>query len=182
VVLIFILIITALSYFLISKKEVSMTYAKVIVTFLLIILFAGCSTPPQKNKIEGVWQIMSEKVDGKEILISGKDWKYITAKHWIWIYQDKGKCLSLLEKKTQRDSISAYYDEFGAGAGTYKLIGNTYTETIEYFVDPNYVGLSIDFTVKVEGDSLHQSGKFPMLEGSKKVREVMLDEVYKRIE
>lgn len=104
-----------------------------------------------------------QKMDGKEMLTSGKDVKYITAKHFVWIYQDKANCLALLAKKTQRDSLAAYYDAFGAGAGTYKLVGNTYTETIEYFSDPNYVGLSIDFTVKVEGDRLYQSGKLPPL-------------------
>jgi len=159
-----------------------MTYLKAIVTFLLIILFAGCSAPPQKNKIEGVWQALSQKVDGKEMLTTGKDVKYITANHFIWIYQDKEKCLSLLAKKTQKDSIAMFYEAFGAGAGTYKFVGNTYTETIEYFVDPDYIGLSIDFTVKVEGDSLYQSGKYPVFEGDKKVKDLQLDEVYKRIE
>jgi len=158
-----------------------MSYSKAIIGFLLIILFAGCSTPLQKNKIEGVWELISQKWDGKEY-VSGRDIKMITNKHFVWIYQDTAEVKSLLAKKTQRDSIAAYYDAFGAGAGTYKLIGNAYTETIEFFVDANYVGLSIDFTVKVEEDRLYQSGKFPMLQGGKKVKDVQLDEVYKRIE
>lgn len=118
----------------------------------------------------------------KDVLMSGKDRKLITSKHFVFIYQDVTKCLSLLANKTQRDSIAAYYDQFGAGGGTYKLAGNTYTETIEYFSDPSYVGLSISFTVKVEGEKLYQSGKFPVFEAGKKVKEVQLEEVYKRIE
>jgi hypothetical protein len=159
-----------------------MTYTKTTLVILLLCLFVAASVAQQKVKIAGVWQSLSQKMDGKEVLTSGKDVKYITAKHWIWIYLDKEKLVSLLAKKTQRDSISAYYDAFGAGAGTYKLIGNTYTETIEYFSDPSYVGLSISFTVKVEGDKLYQSGKYPVLEGGKKVKDVQLEEVYKRIE
>ena len=159
-----------------------MTYSRATLVVLLLCAFVACSIAQQKVNIEGVWQALSQKMDGKETLTAGKDVKYITAKHWIWVYQDKGKCLSLLAKKTQRDSIAAYYDAFGAGAGTYKLVGNTYTETIEYFSDPSYVGLSISFTVKVEGDKLYQSGKYPVLEGGKKVKDVQLEEVYKRIE
>jgi hypothetical protein len=121
-------------------------------------------------------------MDGKEAYTSGKDVKYITAKHWIWISQDKEKCVSLLAKKTQWDSLAAYSEAVGAGAGTYKLVGNTYTETIEYFPDPNYIGCSVSFTMKVEGDRLYQSGKYPIIEGGKKVKDVELEEVYKRIE
>lgn len=159
-----------------------MTFSKTTLVILLLCLFVAVSVAQQKVNIEGVWQALSQKMDGKETLTAGKDVKYITAKHWIWVYQDKGKGLSLLAKKTQRDSIAAYYDAFGAGAGTYKLVGNTYTETIDYFSDPSYVGLSISFTVKVEGDKLYQSGKYPVLEGGKKVKDVQLEEVYKRIE
>jgi len=159
-----------------------MTYTKTTLVIILLCLFVAASVAQQKVNIEGVWQALSQKMDGKETLTAGKDVKYITAKHWIWVYQDKGKCLSLLAKKTQRDSIAAYYDAFGAGAGTYKLVGNTYTETIEYFSDPSYVGLSFPFTVKVVGDRLYQSGKLPIFEGGKKVKDVQWDEVYKRIE
>jgi len=159
-----------------------MTYSRATLVVLLLCAFVACSIAQQKVNIEGVWQALSQKMDGKETLTAGKDVKYITAKHWIWVYQDKGKCLSLLAKKTQRDSIAAYYDAFGAGAGTYKLVGNTYTETIEYFSDPSYVGLSFPFTVKVVGDRLYQSGKLPIFEGGKKVKDVQWDEVYKRIE
>lgn len=159
-----------------------MTHSRATLVVLLLCLFVAASAAQQKVKIQGVWQSLSQKMDGKEILTSGKDVKYITAKHWIWIYQDKEKFVSLLARKTQRDSLAAYYETIGAGAGAYKLVGNTYTETIEYFGDPNYIGLSIDFTVKVEGDRLYQSGKLPMFEGNKRVKDVQWEEVYKRIE
>jgi hypothetical protein len=159
-----------------------MTSSRSALVVFLLCLFAIASVAQQKVTIVGVWQSLSQKMDGKEVLTSGKDVKYITAKHWIWMYQDKEKCVSLLAKKTQRDSLAAYYETIGAGAGTYKLVGNTYTETIEYFGDPNYIGLSIDFTVKIEGDRLYQSGKLPTFEGGKRVKDVQWEEVYKRIE
>ena len=158
-----------------------MTYSKAILIFLLIILFAGCSTPPQKNKIEGVWELTSQKWDGKES-ISGRDIKIFTDKHFSWIFQDTAEAKSLLAKKTLRDSLSAFSDDFYAGAGSYKLVDSVYTETSEFFIVPQYVGLSIDYIVKVNGDRLYQSGMFPEFKDGKKVKDVLLEEVYKRIE
>jgi hypothetical protein len=155
-------------------------------TLLSLILAASLVAVPavaqQKNKIEGVWRMLSGKEDGKERLTSGSDIKYITAKHWIFIYQDKAKTTAVLAKKSQGDPLKAYQDSFGAGAGTYKLVGNTYTETIEQFVWPEYIGLSLDYTIRVEGNRLYQSGKFPYFENGKKVKEVLLEEVYERLE
>jgi hypothetical protein len=64
-----------------------------------MLLFAVAYPAQQKNGIEGVWQAVSQKVDGKELLTSGSDLKYIAAKHWIWIYQDKAKSLAPIETK-----------------------------------------------------------------------------------
>ncbi len=161
-------------------KELDMTYTKTLLLTLTVCLIAALSPAQQKNKIEGVWQALSQKMDGQETLTSGTIVKYITSKHCIWIYQDKAKCLSLFGDKTA--SAMAYNQAFGAGAGTYKLVGNSYTETIEYFVDPNYIGLSVAFTTRVNGDRLYQSGKLPMFEGGKRVKDIQLEEVYKRIE
>jgi hypothetical protein len=53
---------------------------------------------------------------------------------------------------------------------------------VEFNPEPKYVGLSFDFTVKIEGDRLYQSGKLPVFEAGKKVKDVQWEEVYKRIE
>jgi hypothetical protein len=162
-------------------KEVSMTCSKAVVTFLLIILFAGCSTPPQKNKIEGVWELISQKWNGKGE-ISGRDIKVITDKHFSFIFQDTAEAKSLLAKKTLKDSLSAFFDDLYAGAGSYKLVDSIYTETIEFFSNPEHIGQSTDFIVRVDGDRLYQSGKWPTYKDGKKVKDVFLEEVYKRIE
>jgi hypothetical protein len=158
-----------------------MNYLKTVLIVSSTVLIAASSIAQQRVKIEGVWELLSQKVDGKESPITGRDVKTITKDHWVWIYQDKAKMLALLDKKTVSDSLAAYA-ELGAGAGTYTLAGNTYTETIEFFPYPIYIGLSIDFTVKVEGDRFYQSGKMPIFEAGKKVRDALLEEVYKRIE
>ncbi len=159
-----------------------MTYSKGLIVLLVLCVFVAFSSAQQKIKIQGVWEIVSVKTDGKEEPIIGRQLKTITRTRFTWIYQDKDKAISLLAKKTHEDSLMAAAEPFGAGAGSYKLVANTYTETIELFHNPSYIGLSIDFTVKVEGDRMFQTGKFPVLENGKKVREILLEEVYKRIE
>ena len=154
---------------------------------MLLILLLVCSVvmpavAQQKNTIEGVWRMISGKEDGKERLTpSTSDVKYITSKHWIFIYQDKAKTTAALAN-TQGDPLKAFTDAFGAGSGSYSLKGNTYTETIEHFVDPSYIGLSISFNVKLEGNRLYQSGKFPVFENGKRIKEVLLEEIYERVE
>ena len=158
-----------------------MTYSKAILTFLLIILFAGCSTPPKKNKFEGVWELTSQKWDGKES-ISGREIYIITNKHFSFLIQDTADAKALLAKKSLRDSLSAFSDDFYAGGGSYKLNDSVYTEMIEFFLNPEHVGSSIDYIVKLDGDRLYKSGMFPELKDGKKVKDVFLEEVYKRIE
>jgi hypothetical protein len=159
-----------------------MTYSRATLVVLFLCLFVAASVAQQKVKIVGVWEMVSAKNDGKEVFQSGRQVKTITKTRFVFIYQDKDKVLAALAKKTQQDTLDAYAGQFGAGSGTYKLIGNTYTETIDFMQNVEYVGLSIPFTVKVEGNRFYQSGKFPVMEGGKKVKEVLLEEVYKRIE
>jgi hypothetical protein len=153
---------------------------------LLLVLVTSLIAVPtvaqQKIKIEGVWRMVSGKVDGKEMLTaSATQVKYITAMHWIFINQDKAKTIAALAKKSE-DPLKAYQEAFSAGAGIYKLAGNTYTETVEQFGDPTYIGMSVSFTVKVEGNRFYQSGKFPMYENGKKTQDILLEEVYERLE
>ena len=47
---------------------------------------------------------------------------------------------------------------FSAGAGTYTLVGNTYTEHLEYCSDRNWEGNDFSFQVTMQGDTLVQTG------------------------
>jgi len=157
-----------------------MTYTKTTLVILLLCLFVAVSVAQQKSKIEGVWQLVSSNWSGKTEPAKGTHIKVITKNHWVWFDQDKDKSAALLAKKTTLDSAEAYTNGFGYG--TYTLKGDTYTETIEQFTDLEYIGMSLPFKVKVEGNRLIQSGKFPVLENGKKIREIQFEEEYKRIE
>jgi hypothetical protein len=75
---------------------------------------------------------------------------------------------------------SAYQDAFGAG--TYKFVGNTYTETTEFFYAPQYIGTSLEFEFKLDGDLWYTSGHLQHYEGGKKIDDVLLEQVFKRID
>jgi hypothetical protein len=85
----------------------------------------------------------------------------------------------LLAKGTLRDSLTALNAEFGAG--TYKVSGDTYTETSEFFHDPKNIGTSIDFKFKLDGDKLYITGSYTGYENGEKIVE-LLEEEWKRVE
>jgi hypothetical protein len=55
-----------------------------------------------------------------------------------------------------RDSLAAYNDEFGAD--TYKIVGDTYMETTEFFGKPQFIGTSLIFKYKLKGALRYISG------------------------
>jgi hypothetical protein len=157
-----------------------MRNSRAIVPVLLLLFIPGPAPAQHAPTLQGVWEMVSQRIDGKDNAISGREIKLVTGTHFAWVSQDKKNALGLLAKKTERDSLMAFIGGFGAG--TYKIDGKTYTETLEFFYDPLYVGHSIRFTYKLEGNRWLVSGSFPVLEGDKKVREFLLEEVWKRVE
>ena len=156
-----------------------MTYSKTIVLVLFLCFLIGPTQAQQTPRLQGAWEMVSQKFDGTDNPISGRQIKLLTRSHFIWVSQDKKSALELLAKKTERDSLLAYSGGFGAG--TYKISETTYTETLEFFYDPIYIGHTISFSYKLDGDRWLISGSFPVLEGDKKVREFLLEEVWERI-
>jgi len=85
------------------------------------------------------------------------------------------------DMKSAADSLQAFRTMF-SGGGTYTITGNSYKETIEYFADPAALGASIEFTCRTEGDRFIQTGSLPVMEAGKKVGDVPLEEVWRRLE
>ncbi len=157
-----------------------MKYSPRLVTVILLSLLSAMAVAQQGVKLQGTWELVSQKEDGKDHPISGRQIKLLTGTHYVWVRQDKKQLELLLAKRTQRDSISAYQDAFGAG--TYKVVGNTYTETTEFFYAPQYIGTSLEFEFKLDGDLWHTSGHLIHYEGGKKIDDVLLEQVFKRID
>jgi hypothetical protein len=129
-------------------------------------------------KLEGVWQLVSGSTDGKPYPAGSREMKIITKGHFAVLWQEPGVPSTI---KTPADSL-AVFRHVGGGGGTYTVQGTTYTEKLDYFPDPRYVGKAIAFTCRVEGDRFYQSGSFPTFDGAKKVGDSKLEEVWKRVE
>ena len=119
-----------------------------IALFVVGILAVAQDSAAKKDGHLGTWKLVSTKYgDEKEFGKRGEDSqriKHITATHFTWV-----------EVATELKAITS-----GAG-GKYTLEGTTYTETIEYAGQgmEAFVGKPQKFTIKVEGDKLHQSGE-----------------------
>lgn len=104
--------------------------------------------------------------------------KIITKEHFIFVGEEPGR---IKEMKNAADSLTTFR-KMESGGGTYTLKGTTYTETYNFFWDPAYVGLSISWTCRTQGDKLYQTGPFPIFRDGRKVRDMSISEVWRRIE
>ena len=116
-------------------------------------MFAAVFTQAQdggakKDAHLGTWKLVSTKYgEAKDFTKRSDDAqriKHITATHFTWV-----------EVATDTKKIVS-----GAG-GKYTFEGTTYTETIDYAGEgmEAFMGKPQKFTVRVEGDKLHQSGE-----------------------
>ena len=110
----------------------------------------------------GTWQLASTKYgDAKEFSEYPKEnrrLKLITATHFTWVDYDM---------KTKKISSSA--------GGPYSLRDGVYIETIEFVGEDmeTYLGKSQEFTIRIDGDKLFQSGR--LSDGLK------IEEVWQRV-
>jgi hypothetical protein len=130
--------------------------------------------------LRGAWELKSQKIDGKEQVLTGKRLRILSDKHFVWVNQDKKKLEELLAKHTPHDSVVAYHDD--CGAGTYKVQGDIYTETTEVFYDPQNIGTSIDWKFRLDGDLWYTTGHYLHYSNGKKDEDLLLEEVWKKLD
>jgi hypothetical protein len=118
-----------------------------ILLFAVILLTVSCNSP--KNHV-GAWKMVSSQV-----IDSGKlDATYYPndtikgsqIKVWTDNYQE-----FVGEFITPKDTINGY------GGGKYTLVGNHYTESLDYFTIKSAVGTSNKMLLEVKNDTLIQS-------------------------
>jgi hypothetical protein len=100
--------------------------------------------------------------------------KVVTASHFAWVGQGEGP--TTLESAT--DSLAAYRTR-GFGGGTYDVTDSTYTEHLEYFFDPQWVGREITFSCRVQGERWYHITEYPQMEGGRQTGRVRVDEVWR---
>ena len=155
-------------------------YASLLALVVLIVGFKvsgpeGRQVIVATNQLQGTWELVSEK-HGDGASMNAPQYghfkkKMIAGKHYSWAeYNKEGTLLSM-------------------GGGTYTLVGNTYTENIEYFYPSGsgLLGATIPFECKVEEDSWHHAGFIQVREIDGETGEYVvtetekLSEVWKRI-
>lgn len=144
----------------------------------LLVLFAAPVLAQEPCQLEGVWEQVTATFDGEPTPETWRQMKIITATHFAFVSEEERGVTDL---RTPADSLQAFRTMF-SGGGTYTLKGNAYSEHLEYFRDPAYLGMSISFTCRTEGDRFWQSGMYPLLEDGEKVGEILLVEEYHRID
>jgi hypothetical protein len=156
-----------------------MKFINFIIFFILVSFSSTLIYAQQGAKLQGAWELVSQKIDGKDHLAAGRQIKLVTDGYFAWIQQDKKQLEELLAKGTAHDSAVAYHDM--AGAGTYKVSGNTYTETTEFFYDPQNIGTSIDWKFKLKGNLWYTSGHYIHYKDGKKIEDILLEQTWKKI-
>ena len=139
----------------------------------------------EKGRLEGVWEFVSAKITSPDttMQIEPSNWtqtKVITKSHWVFVAQVPNRA-KISGARSDAELISMARTFFGGG-GTYSLEGDTYTETVQYFSNPNYLSASLSWKIEIKGDQLIQSGTYPAKSIGLEEHDVELYEVYKRIE
>ena len=119
-------------------------------TLFCILFFCACEKQT-KLPLEGTWELVSATS-------TEKDSTYST-------FNSKVKMIKIINQSHfafMSHSISGPEDStkapFTAGGGKYTLNNNTYTENLEYFIDPQWENHKFEFEVKIENDTLTQKG------------------------
>jgi hypothetical protein len=132
---------------------------KIILTLAMFLFMLSCSDQnpvepaQQKNELIGTWKL----VEG--IIIEKGDTTvtdYTKEKSIIKIINDTHFSFTLHDLAKGKDSATA---AFSAGAGSYTLEGNKYTERLEYCSAREWEGQDFHFTVSISKDTLVQTGE-----------------------
>lgn len=142
---------------------------------------AGCKSE-NENTLEGVWERVEARFTTAGITESDnqKVIKMYTKNHWVIIGQEPNR-QNFTGEGTDAELLNAA-KTFGMEAGTYTIKDNVLTEYVEYAFIPNWVGVTVSFNIKWEGDKWIQTGTFPNKALGMGENDTDSYEVWKRIE
>jgi hypothetical protein len=109
---------------------------------------SSATTVRASCSVVGTWELTGVTVDGKAVTPLGQERKIVTARHYMWLYQDARR--DTLPLKTRTDSLM-YYRVLG-GSGTYTVEGDSYVEHTDFFFDPAFLGKDWKATCRTEKD------------------------------
>ena len=125
------------------------------IRLIAFIFFLGCTAVEKKAEqslpLQGTWKLISGTLIEKgDTVITD----YTKGLSFIKIINDSHFSFTSHDLNHGKDSTAT----FGAGAGTYTLNGDNYTEHLEYCIDRQWEGHDFSFKVTISNDTLVQSG------------------------
>src|SRR4030042_4145207 len=151
-------------------------------TALLVVVLVACSVQEQ-NKLEGTWEVVEATYTPPDPGFNFSEWrevKIITPTYFAVRGQMKDRP-KYIGAGTDAEILAAAKG-LVAGAGTYTLEGDTYTEHMEFFSNPNLANVSISFKIKWDGnDQWIQTGTIPLKALGLADNDQELYEVWRRI-
>lgn len=138
------------------------------ITYLMVVaclLLAATPKPNADTPIKGAWKTVRFQYGNepmKDVDADEATYKLFTGTRWSSTHYNKG---------TKKIS--------GTCGGTYKIKGNQYFETVEYYSwDPAVEGKTFTFTMTIENGMLHQKGTIEYKDNPKYI----IDEWYVRVD
>ena len=132
-----------------------MKYTVLALLFPAAFLSSCTSNDDQKEgsslPIKGTWRLLSSVTVTKGQSTSVD---YTRGQRMIKIINDTH--FAFLKHDLKSDAAGK--NNFDAGGGRYTLAGDTYTEFLEYYNDKNWEGKTFTFKVKIQNDTLLQTG------------------------
>jgi hypothetical protein len=147
-----------------------MSLKPVLFSVVILSILCGCQPKQTSAPIVGTWELISATTTEKDSTFSTFDpthkmIKIINATHFAFLNH---------ALNVEKDSSNA----FTGGGGTYSFVDSTYTENLEYFIDPKWERNKFEFVVNISNDTLIQKGV-------EKVEKLGIDrvivETYKRV-
>ena len=129
---------------------------KVLPFLFLAALISSCTSSTGQREsgsipIKGTWRLLSSTTvtKGQRTFVD-----YTKGLRMIKIINDTH--FAFLKHDLKLDAAGK--NNFDAGGGRYTLAGDTYTEFLAYYNDKNWEGKTFTFKVKIQNDTLLQTG------------------------
>lgn len=129
-----------------------MKHTAAYLSLLIPFLFFSCKSEQSSHlPIEGTWELISATSTEGDSTFSTFD----ATRTMIKILNPTHFAFFNHAVNARQDSTAA---PFSAGGGTYTLADSTYTEHLDYFVDPAWENHTFEFVVTIDQDTLMQKG------------------------
>ena len=145
---------------------------------LVTVLPLRSATAQTSCALQGAWQLVSAKYDDQAAPSTHGSMKVFTKTRFAVVGLDTALRGPLV---TDADRLKFFSNLIAVG-GSYVVSAGTWTEKIEYFSDPAYIGMSLTFQCVQEGDRLIQKGRLPVFAEGKKTGDISLEEVWRRVD